>query len=58
MAGIEDEMIDRKEDAIFSILRWFAVVSCPPFRLGSNSNDTPGGMDVMVLIKGTTILLT
>jgi hypothetical protein len=58
MAGIDAEMIDKNEDAIFSIFCWFAVVSCPPFLLGSSSNEHPGGMDVIALIKGTTRLLT
>ena len=58
MAGIDEEIICRKEDAIISMLRWLAAVSCPPFRLGSNSNEHPGGMDVIALISGTIRLRT
>jgi hypothetical protein len=58
MAGMDDEITVKKEDAISSILRLFATVSCPPGLVGSNSNEHPGGMAVIVLSRGTIRLLT
>jgi hypothetical protein len=58
MAGMDDEIMVKKEVAITSILRLFAAVSCPPGLVGSNSNEHPGGMDVIALIRGTIRLLT